>query len=200
MLESGVSFAPLRANCPCIPFICARDYFACAARAILDARQQILIAGWWLDVDIPLVRPESCSDPRAIQAATDTRALGVSCGCSAQAYPNSCSMASQSNSTGSGSASGSKLPAETNASSLPPLTVRNLLRLKAEQGVRIYVMLYKELKQLHMTNASKEAKDTLVQLHPNIRVLRHPNQIVGSMATTGHALAQSHHEKLLIID
>lgn len=64
----------------------------------------------------------------------------------------------------------------------------------------MFVLLYKEMSHVGMDNNSAAAKDALTAEHPNIHVMRHPNQIIGAIGGTGHAVAQSHHEKLLIVD
>lgn len=44
-----------------------------------------------------------------------------------------------------------------------------LLKRKARQGVRVYVMLFKEIQQVMMVG-SAHAKEVLMSLHPNILV------------------------------
>jgi len=67
-----------------------------------------------------------------------------------------------------------------------------LLQRKAAQGVKIYVLLFRELEVCMEANNSHFAKQVLRGLHSNIFVLRSPNDI----AITYH----SHHEKLVITD
>lgn len=50
------SFAPARHADQAVPLVNGRRYFAAAAAAMLSARRELLIAGWWLDVDTPMVR------------------------------------------------------------------------------------------------------------------------------------------------
>uniref|UniRef100_A0AC34Q529 Phospholipase n=1 Tax=Panagrolaimus sp. JU765 TaxID=591449 RepID=A0AC34Q529_9BILA len=69
-----------------------------------------------------------------------------------------------------------------------------ILKRIAERGVRIFVLLYKEV-EMALTIQSIYAKRTLQGLHPNIKVMRHPDHYVG----TG-TFMWAHHEKLLIID
>ncbi|CAB4387759.1 unnamed protein product [Rhizophagus irregularis] len=69
----------------------------------------------------------------------------------------------------------------------------NLLKKKAEEGVMIYIIVYKEVK-LALTLDSWHTKTCLQHLHPNIRVQRHPDH--GPDGTVFWA----HHEKMLIID
>nr|CAG8433336.1 7954_t:CDS:10 [Entrophospora candida] len=53
-----------------------------------------------------------------------------------------------------------------------------LLKKKAEEGVKIYVILYKEVTQA-LTLNSKHSKGVLNKLHPNIVVQRHPDHGIG---------------------
>ncbi|ORX48538.1 phospholipase D/nuclease [Hesseltinella vesiculosa] len=75
----------------------------------------------------------------------------------------------------------------------PEYRLDNLLKRKAEAGVRIFIVVYKEVKQA-MTLDSRYTKDALQSLHPNIVVLRHPDHDV-----TG-TFFWSHHEKFVVID
>lgn len=69
----------------------------------------------------------------------------------------------------------------------------NLLLKKARAGVRIFILLYKEM-EIGISISSIYTKRTLMKMHPNISVLRHPD------AVRGGPLLWSHHEKLVIID
>ena len=66
----------------------------------------------------------------------------------------------------------------------------HLLLKAAEEGVRINIILYKEV-TLALTNDSYYSKTQLEKLHKNIKVLRHPKDMI---------FLWSHHEKILIID
>ncbi|XP_074047028.1 phospholipase D1 isoform X2 [Macrotis lagotis] len=68
-----------------------------------------------------------------------------------------------------------------------------ILKRKAQQGVRIFVMLYKEV-ELALGINSGYSKRTLMRLHPNIKVMRHPDHVSSSV------YLWAHHEKLVIID
>ncbi|XP_061049418.1 phospholipase D1 isoform X2 [Eubalaena glacialis] len=68
-----------------------------------------------------------------------------------------------------------------------------ILKRKAQQGVRIFIMLYKEV-ELALGINSEYSKRTLVHLHPNIKVMRHPDHVSSSV------YLWAHHEKLVIID
>ncbi|PBK59664.1 phospholipase D1, partial [Armillaria solidipes] len=70
-----------------------------------------------------------------------------------------------------------------------------LLKRKAEQGVKIYVIVYKEVTQT-MAMGSWHTKHTLDDLHPNINCLRHPDHI-GSKDSVQF---WSHHEKVVVVD
>ncbi|GAA5940921.1 hypothetical protein JCM10213_008004 [Rhodosporidiobolus nylandii] len=69
-----------------------------------------------------------------------------------------------------------------------------LLLRKAEQGVKIYVVVYKEVTQT-MTMSSAHTKHFLEDLHENIAVMRHPDHLGGEIV-----LYWSHHEKLVVVD
>lgn len=65
-----------------------------------------------------------------------------------------------------------------------------LLKRKAECGIKIFVQLFKEVRQALGIN-SYYTKETLLKLHPeNIKVLRHPDGIT----------LWSHHEKCVVVD
>uniref|UniRef100_A0A2K6SJ81 Phospholipase n=1 Tax=Saimiri boliviensis boliviensis TaxID=39432 RepID=A0A2K6SJ81_SAIBB len=64
-----------------------------------------------------------------------------------------------------------------------------MLKRKAEEGVRVSVLLFKEV-ELALGINSGYSKRALMLLHPNIKVMRHPNQVT----------LWAHHEKLLVVD
>uniref|UniRef100_A0A673MGI1 Phospholipase n=1 Tax=Sinocyclocheilus rhinocerous TaxID=307959 RepID=A0A673MGI1_9TELE len=68
-----------------------------------------------------------------------------------------------------------------------------ILKRKAQQGVRIFVMLYKEV-ELALGINSEYSKRTLIHLHPNIKVMRHPDHVSSSV------YLWAHHEKIVVID
>ncbi|XP_004675021.1 PREDICTED: phospholipase D1 isoform X2 [Condylura cristata] len=68
-----------------------------------------------------------------------------------------------------------------------------ILKRKAQQGVRIFIMLYKEV-ELALGINSEYSKRTLMRLHSNIKVMRHPDHVSSSV------YLWAHHEKLVIID
>ncbi|XP_059486172.1 phospholipase D2 isoform X2 [Neocloeon triangulifer] len=68
-----------------------------------------------------------------------------------------------------------------------------MLERKAAQGVKIFIMLFQEVKQALSLN-SKYTKQVLMSRHENIKVLRHPTH-----ARTGIFL-WAHHEKIIVID
>uniref|UniRef100_A0A3Q3X6M6 Phospholipase n=1 Tax=Mola mola TaxID=94237 RepID=A0A3Q3X6M6_MOLML len=68
-----------------------------------------------------------------------------------------------------------------------------LLKRKAQQGVHIFVMLYKEV-ELALGINSGYSKRTLLHLHPNIKVMRHPDHVSSSV------YLWAHHEKIIVID
>ncbi|KAF7634235.1 Phospholipase [Meloidogyne graminicola] len=68
------------------------------------------------------------------------------------------------------------------------------LKRKAEKGVRIFVLVYKEM-EMALGLKSLYSKKLLQGLHPNIKVMRHPDHYLGS-----GTFFWAHHEKLLVID
>ncbi|KAM9337516.1 phospholipase D1 [Symphorus nematophorus] len=68
-----------------------------------------------------------------------------------------------------------------------------ILRRKAQQGVKIFVMLYKEV-ELALGINSGYSKRTLLHLHPNIKVMRHPDHVSSAV------YLWAHHEKIIVID
>jgi len=70
-----------------------------------------------------------------------------------------------------------------------------LLQRKANEGVKIYVVVYKEVTQT-MNMSSKHTKDALSALHDNVTCLRHPDHI----GTDSSVQFWSHHEKVVVVD
>ncbi len=79
---------------------------------------------------------------------------------------------------------------------LPPLRLDQILKFKANQGVQIYVLLYKEVEYIGQSNDSFGVKKSLESLSPNVHVIRHPNKFIGGST----AVLWSHHEKLVGVD
>lgn len=68
--------------------------------------------------------------------------------------------------------------------------IDNVLKRLAENNVKIYIIVYKE-QTIALTINSKHTQKKLEALHPNIKVLRHPDHPF---------FLWSHHEKMVIID
>ncbi|XP_066578460.1 phospholipase D2 [Amia ocellicauda] len=68
-----------------------------------------------------------------------------------------------------------------------------ILKRKAEQGVKVCVLLYKEV-ELALGINSDYSKRTLMNLHPNIKVMRHPDHV------SAIVFLWAHHEKMVAID
>ncbi|RHZ44600.1 hypothetical protein Glove_718g64 [Diversispora epigaea] len=68
-----------------------------------------------------------------------------------------------------------------------------ILKAKAEQNVKIYVVLYKEVPQV-LTLNSEHSQNHLEGLHENIHVLRHPDHGIDG------TLFWAHHEKMVVVD
>ena len=81
---------------------------------------------------------------------------------------------------------------------LSPLRLDQILAYKAAQGVKVYVLLYKEVEISGQGNDSYQAQNYLEALssEENIIVMRHPNKIIGGST----AIWWSHHEKLTVVD
>jgi len=77
----------------------------------------------------------------------------------------------------------------------PEWRLDRLLEKKAKQGVKVHVIVYKEVTQT-MSMSSGHTKSALESLHPNIAVMRHPDHI-GSKDSIEF---WSHHEKVVIVD
>lgn len=79
---------------------------------------------------------------------------------------------------------------------LPALRLDQILKYKANQGVKIFLLLYKEVEGIGQGNDSGRAKSYLESLSPNIHCIRHPNKFIGGST----AVLWSHHEKTVVID
>jgi phospholipase D1/2 len=77
----------------------------------------------------------------------------------------------------------------------PEWRLDRVLKRKAEQGVKICVIVYKEVTQT-MSMSSHHTKSALEALHPNIACMRHPDHI-GSKDSVEF---WSHHEKVVVVD
>ncbi|GAA5853479.1 hypothetical protein JCM8547_002472 [Rhodosporidiobolus lusitaniae] len=87
-----------------------------------------------------------------------------------------------------------------------------LLLRKAQQGVKIFIVVYKEVTQT-MTMSSAHTKHHLEDLHENIAVMRHPDHLGGEGMFSSPSTREnetdhsphlqsrwSHHEKLVVVD
>ena len=70
----------------------------------------------------------------------------------------------------------------------------NLLKRKAEEGVKIFVIIYNEVSDKTTPTDSQYTKKRLMGLHPNIMVQRSPSHLQSGI------LLWSHHEKLCVVD
>ncbi|KAF8490138.1 phospholipase D/nuclease [Russula emetica] len=77
----------------------------------------------------------------------------------------------------------------------PEWRLDRVLQRKAQQGVKIYVIVYKEVTQT-MSMSSNHTKKALEALHPNIACMRHPDHI----GSKDNVEFWSHHEKLVVVD
>ncbi|KAI8361792.1 hypothetical protein EDC96DRAFT_512537 [Choanephora cucurbitarum] len=77
----------------------------------------------------------------------------------------------------------------------PEFRIDRLLKKKAEEGVKIYIIVYKEM-AVALTINSAHTKSWLQSLHKNIIVVRHPDH----RSIDNNVLFWSHHEKIVIVD
>uniref|UniRef100_A0A672JU78 phospholipase D n=1 Tax=Salarias fasciatus TaxID=181472 RepID=A0A672JU78_SALFA len=68
-----------------------------------------------------------------------------------------------------------------------------ILHRKAKQGVKVCILLYKEV-ELALGINSDHSKRTLMNMHPNIKVMRHPDHV------SSVVFLWAHHEKMVAID
>ncbi|KAI8372984.1 uncharacterized protein BYT42DRAFT_54298 [Radiomyces spectabilis] len=73
--------------------------------------------------------------------------------------------------------------------------IDRLLQRKAQEGVMVYIIVYKEM-SVALTINSAHTKQWLQNLHPNIIVQRHPDH----RSIDNTVLFWSHHEKMVIVD
>lgn len=71
--------------------------------------------------------------------------------------------------------------------------IDRLLRRKAEQGVKIFIIVYRNVGQTVPIDSSW-TKHSLLDLHPNIYLMRSPNQLLQN------TYFWAHHEKLCLVD
>ncbi|TEB25730.1 phospholipase D, partial [Coprinellus micaceus] len=77
----------------------------------------------------------------------------------------------------------------------PEWRLDQVLLRKAQEGVKIHVVVYKEVTQA-MSMSSKHTKNYLEELHPNITVMRHPDHV----GAKDSVAIWSHHEKVVVVD
>lgn len=129
------SFAPIRLNVNAQWLIDGRDYYWELSRALLLAKDRIMIHDWWLSPELYLRRPGK-----------------------------------------------------------PEWRLDNILKKKAEEGVKIFVILYNEVSNNFTPTDSGYSKQRLTALNPNIYVQRSPSHF-----QTG-TFYWAHHEKMCAID
>ncbi|UZJ56005.1 hypothetical protein CBS101457_005325 [Exobasidium rhododendri] len=129
------SFAPIRLNCSAQWLVDGRDYFWQVSRALMRAKDRIMIHDWWLSPELYLRRPGT-----------------------------------------------------------PKYRLDNILQKKAEEGVKIFVIVYNEVSNNFTPTDSNYTKQRLTGLHRNIFVQRSPSHF-----QTG-TFYWAHHEKMCVID
>nr|CCA20937.1 phospholipase D putative [Albugo laibachii Nc14] len=75
----------------------------------------------------------------------------------------------------------------------PESRLDRVIKKRAEEGIKVYVLMYKEV-AMALTLNSLYSKTVLSRLHPNVSVLRDPDFIIKNFGMW------SHHEKIVCID
>ncbi|KAI8636293.1 hypothetical protein BD408DRAFT_377142 [Parasitella parasitica] len=73
-----------------------------------------------------------------------------------------------------------------------------LLRRKADQGIKVYIVMYKEV-AMALPLFSHQAKRHLLSLSPNIYVQRHPSRAL-DIFNKNSIFFWAHHEKICVVD
>ncbi|OAD74703.1 hypothetical protein PHYBLDRAFT_111269, partial [Phycomyces blakesleeanus NRRL 1555(-)] len=84
------------------------------------------------------------------------------------------------------------------ATQFPEYRLDQILKRKAEQGVKIYIIIYKEV-AVALPLYSHYAKKHLTLLSSNIYVQRHPSRALDVLSKS-NLLFWAHHEKICVID
>lgn len=84
------------------------------------------------------------------------------------------------------------------ASENPEWRLDRLLRRKAHQGIKVYIIMYKEV-AMALPLYSHLAKRTLLALSPNIYVQRHPSRAL-DVFNKDSIFFWAHHEKICVVD
>ncbi|KAJ6654968.1 hypothetical protein lerEdw1_006439 [Lerista edwardsae] len=138
-------FVPAREETPTRWFVNGASYFAAVAEALLQAKEEIYITDWWLSPEIYLKRPAQ-SDEWRLDLILKHKAVGAALG------------------------GGLGLCQGGGTSRAPPQPLTPAPRLPQEEGVRISVLLFKEV-GLALGLNSDYSKRALMLLHPNIKAV-----------------------------
>ena len=84
-----------------------------------------------------------------------------------------------------------KRPVSLEESGMEKYRLDYTLKELAEKDVRIFILVWKEVEVAGLYNASSHVKNSLMKLHKNIKVIRHPRTFLSMW---------SHHEKIVVID
>lgn len=82
------------------------------------------------------------------------------------------------------------IPAKNGVPTSVEFRLDQILKRAAERGCKVFILLYREFEHA-LSNNSLYTQQTLMGLHPNIEVIRHPGNLI---------FLWSHHEKSVIID
>jgi len=135
-LNRYLSFAPVRPpTAQCNWFVDGEGYFSSVCDALLSAKKEVYITGWWVSPELYLKRPAPDHDT--------THRLD------------------------------------------------KVLERIALKGVRVHIIIWREVKMVGLYNDSDYTKKVFQSLSPNIKVIRHGSRF---------PYLWSHHEKIVIVD
>lgn len=155
------SFSPKRKDNKVQFFSDGESYFEKVFDILRLAEHEIFICGWMISPEMPLKRPFN-RDLSENPRILDNRSDGF------------CD---------------DKFAKENQELEQDSRLLRVLLSV-AKRGVNVYIIVYKEF-SLKMFNDSEHATKILTNLHPRIKMLRHPDNIFSLW---------SHHEKAIVVD
>ncbi|CDQ84049.1 unnamed protein product [Oncorhynchus mykiss] len=190
------SFARQEHNIPAKWYVNGKTYMADVADALEEAEEEIFITDWWYVWVSGHTSKADCGQTDGLQSETWNTVTPT---------PHSCQPPEPGLPSEPGSSLGSFLDSCHSRELSPEIFMKRpvvegnrwrldcILRRKAQQGVRIFVMLYKEV-ELALGINSEYSKRTLMHLHPNVKVMRHPDHVSSSV------YLWAHHEKIIIID
>lgn len=152
------SFSSVHKFCSAQWFVEASNYYKHLYKSLMNAKESIFIAGWWISPELPLIRPFKDNDFIDTNTGIDFEKLKF--------Y-------------------------KKKEKDYKKYMLKNVLLKKAKQGVKINILMYKEV-SIALPINSLHTKTALTSLHKNIKVVRFPKSNLN--------LLWSNHEKIVIID